>query len=386
MDVERSTVGGEILKAAREAAEIKLTVMAARTHFSIGHLSNVESGRRAASADVVAAYERELGGPVDRRSFLALPAAPALARMAADAERAFTHTESDANRADRVADQVEARGRESVVTASTEMLGQLITDFDGIRLLLDRTRSPKIQSQLYRSAALTAALTADALMVLGDKQNAYAWSSVGATAARESGDRGAASTIAGLGSLIALYYGDLGEVLTRTHASVRQAGPTAALAQTVQALAHARLGDHEAARTALTAAESRLNDLQDSGGNSVFGFTERRFLIYKSRTLLHLGHLTAAEEAQNAALGLYPSTAIGDPTLIRLDKAAVMARSGDVHEATAYAIDVLNAVPVGRRALIYLDHAVNVIAGQDKTRSAVRDYQDTLSGLRRSFS
>jgi len=306
--------------------------------------------------------------------------------MAADAERAFMHTESDANRADRITDQVQTRGRQCVVTTSTEMLGLLLTDFDGIRLLLDRTRSPKIQSQLYRAAALTAALTADALMVLGDKRNAYAWSSVGATAARESGDSKAASAVAGLGSLIALYYGDLGEVLTRTRASVGQDGPTAVLAQTIQALAQAKLGDTGAARTALTAAEERLDDLTDDGGNSVFGFTERRFLIYKGRTLLHLRDLKAAERAQDAALALYPSTAIGDPTLTRLDKAAVIASGGDVDSALAYAINVLHAVPTQRRALIYLDHAANVVAEQVQARPAILDYRDALSELRRDFS
>lgn len=67
-------VNGEKLKAAREAADISMSAMAARTHFSLSHLSNVEAGRRAPSAAVIAAYERETGIRVDRRSFLALPA------------------------------------------------------------------------------------------------------------------------------------------------------------------------------------------------------------------------------------------------------------------------------------------------------------------------
>lgn len=67
------SVSGEALKVAREAADISLSALAARTHFSLSHLSNVEAGRRTPTAAVVAAYEREIGSPVNRRSFLALP-------------------------------------------------------------------------------------------------------------------------------------------------------------------------------------------------------------------------------------------------------------------------------------------------------------------------
>lgn len=83
-------VTGAMLKAAREVADIGLAAMAARTHFSISHLSNVEAGRRAPTAALIAAYERELGEPVDRRTFLALPSlavVPDLTAPAAESGR-----------------------------------------------------------------------------------------------------------------------------------------------------------------------------------------------------------------------------------------------------------------------------------------------------------
>ncbi|HEV7451908.1 MAG TPA: helix-turn-helix transcriptional regulator, partial [Pseudonocardiaceae bacterium] len=52
---------GEVLRAARNAAGISLSVMATRTHYSKPYLSMVETGRRAATTDVVSAYERVLG-------------------------------------------------------------------------------------------------------------------------------------------------------------------------------------------------------------------------------------------------------------------------------------------------------------------------------------
>jgi len=73
MPQNQSPVTGETLKAARQAADIALSAMAARTHFSLGHLSNVEAGRRAPTAALIAAYERETGSSLDRRTFMTLP-------------------------------------------------------------------------------------------------------------------------------------------------------------------------------------------------------------------------------------------------------------------------------------------------------------------------
>lgn len=66
---------GETLRAARNAADISLSVMAARTHYSKSYLSLVETGQRAATSDVISSYERVLGvgllgGDVNRRNFI----------------------------------------------------------------------------------------------------------------------------------------------------------------------------------------------------------------------------------------------------------------------------------------------------------------------------
>lgn len=65
---------GEVLRAAREAAGISLRAMASRTHYSKPYLSLVETGKRAATTEVVRAYERvlgvgQLGDEVNRRKF-----------------------------------------------------------------------------------------------------------------------------------------------------------------------------------------------------------------------------------------------------------------------------------------------------------------------------
>ncbi|MBV8542844.1 MAG: helix-turn-helix transcriptional regulator [Pseudonocardiales bacterium] len=66
-----ATTVGEALRAARDAAGISLSMMAARTHYSKPYLSMVETGKRTATTGVVTAYERvlgigQLGDDVDR--------------------------------------------------------------------------------------------------------------------------------------------------------------------------------------------------------------------------------------------------------------------------------------------------------------------------------
>ncbi len=67
--VHKGSHGGAVstgaeLRAARETAGLSLSRMARRTHFTKAHLSMVETGKRSAVPDVVAAYEQALGTPL----------------------------------------------------------------------------------------------------------------------------------------------------------------------------------------------------------------------------------------------------------------------------------------------------------------------------------
>lgn len=55
---------GSALRAAREAAGLSLSAMAARTHYSKAQLGHLETGRRAVASEHVTAYSRALGVPV----------------------------------------------------------------------------------------------------------------------------------------------------------------------------------------------------------------------------------------------------------------------------------------------------------------------------------
>ena len=61
---------GAKLKMAREDAGVSLSVLAKRTNYTRGYLSNIENGRRRVTPDIILAYERALGDDVNRRSLL----------------------------------------------------------------------------------------------------------------------------------------------------------------------------------------------------------------------------------------------------------------------------------------------------------------------------
>lgn len=58
---------GAKLREAREAEGVKLSAVAKRGDFSVGHMSNVEAGRRKVTDQVVLAYARALGEDCMRR-------------------------------------------------------------------------------------------------------------------------------------------------------------------------------------------------------------------------------------------------------------------------------------------------------------------------------
>ncbi len=61
---------GRKLREARDAAGLSLAGMASRTGYSRSYLGNVETGERAATLDVIKAYERALGDSVNRRQLI----------------------------------------------------------------------------------------------------------------------------------------------------------------------------------------------------------------------------------------------------------------------------------------------------------------------------
>lgn len=192
-----------------------------------------------------------------------------------------------------------------------------------------------------------------------------------------------------LAAMLPLYYGDPWEavqltqeaqaiVLSRHHA-------VKALAPTLEALALAQHGDKESARLALVNARKSFEalDLQHQD-ESVFGFSERRWRFYESRTLFLIGDIPSAIEAQQAAIALYPPDVVGDRALLQLDRASCVVRCQEISAGLRAATDILLDMPPEHRTDIFLRYAwkvVSAVPAKFRSQTQVIEYCGLLHDL-----
>lgn len=122
----------------------------------------------------------------------------------------------------------------------------------------------------------------------------------------------------------------------------------------------------------------------DQQAESVFGFSERRFLFYQGRTLTRLRKHKLATCVYEQALTLYPRDVPGDPTLIRLDQASDLVRGGDVPQGIGLAQKTLMTLPVEHRANIFVRagySALEDVPHIQRKMTIVREYAGFLRSL-----
>jgi transcriptional regulator with XRE-family HTH domain len=121
---------GAALKAAREGAGLSLSALANRTHFTRGHLCNVEAGRRKPTPDVVLAYERALGDDVNRRTLLTGLASAVVgpAVMSEALHGAFTGALGQPISIEEWRVRADEYGRDYMTTGARELSTRLVAD------------------------------------------------------------------------------------------------------------------------------------------------------------------------------------------------------------------------------------------------------------------
>jgi len=185
-------------------------------------------------------------------------------------------------------ERVSLEAQACIRVAPTIMLNRLLLDFKDVQPLLQQTISPRLAPRLFEIAANLSALVGDELMVLGRPAASQAWYTTAKTAALRTGSPPVLARTLSLNALLYLYYGTPRQAVAlaqRTYAADRE-GPAIALAASVEAFAQAQLGNELAARSALQRSESLLEN--QSQEDSVFGFTRRRQLFYRGRTILRV--------------------------------------------------------------------------------------------------
>lgn len=122
---------GATLREAREKAGLSLSAVAKLTNYSRCHLSNIETGRRRATPDVVLAYERALEeGDVNRRTLLTGLAAGVVAPMVMSEvlHDAFTEALTAPVAVDEWWHRAEAYGRDYMTLGAAELSARVVGD------------------------------------------------------------------------------------------------------------------------------------------------------------------------------------------------------------------------------------------------------------------
>jgi hypothetical protein len=241
-----------------------------------------------------------------------------------------------------------------------------------------------------------AVLVADELMVLGATGQSWAWHQTSKTAADATDDPALRAHVRTPGALLPLYYGDpaVAVALTREARNILSGAmnPSRAMAPALDAYALTRLGDNKSSTQALQEAAAAFEGLRSQDrGESVLGFSERRWRFYVSRIVSHLASVSTAPKtladalaAQSDALTLYPPDVVGDPALIQLDRAVCLVRLADIPEGCELAGTVLGHISAKCETEIIRRRARDVLAGvprRHQNLGAVRDYEEALAAF-----
>jgi transcriptional regulator with XRE-family HTH domain len=340
---------GAILRNAREDAGLSLSEMAARTHYSRGHLGNVETGTRVASPDVVLAYERVLGEAMDRgrRSLLAGVAA-GLVAPAATAEllrRGFAAAIGDRPSLEEWRVRVEEYGHDYMTVGAGELQSRLAGD---LVVLQQQLEGPERWSVAARLLALYAKTTPGA-------ENSARWYNLAVVAADRSKELSSRVWVRGRAALAMAYegkgLGTAGRLARQAMALTDE--PSLGRLNAVMAMAHVAgaRGDEETAYRMLSEGR-RLFDVAGSEEQvSDYAVPEWRMHTFTSMLLSRMGDERGAVTAQDAADRTRPVTLPRFATHIQMHRGLMMAKAGDVRGGVAHARRALALLPPNRQSL-----------------------------------
>lgn len=335
---------GTSLRLAREAARISLAGMAKRAGYSKSHLGNVENGKRAATPDVVLAYERELGHSVQRRGVLSGLAAGFVAPIVVSEliHTGFNAALSHHPSADEWGERVASYGKDYMSAGAAEIRDRLAGD---LVVVQQNLASPRMW-----------ALAARALTMLGKvspkSSEAISWYRLAGAVADRSEDERTRIWVRGRGALALAYEGaqlDVAQELA-DQALALSDKPTLGRLNALLGRAHV-LGLRDRRREALHAFADarRVFDAvatNESGEQiSDFAIPEWRMGVISSLLLARLGEERLAITAQDDARRTLPRSLPRFATHLELHQALMLVRSGDRETGVAHARAAMAKLP-----------------------------------------
>ena len=336
---------GTALRRAREAARISLAGMAKRAGYSKSHLGNVENGKRAATPDVVLAYERELGSSVQRRGVLSGLAAGFVAPMAVSEliHSGFSAALSRHPSLEEWEERVAAYGHDYMSAGATEIHDRLTGD---LVVMQQNLESPRMW-----------ALAARALTMLGKvssrSSEAITWYRLAGAVADRSQDEQTRVWVRGRGALALAYEGaqlDAAEELADQALALTDK-PTLGRLNALLGRAHVfgLRGRRREAFRAFSQARRVFDSVaakEETGGQiSDFAIPQWRMGVISSLFLARLGEERLAVSAQEDARRTLPKSLPRFATHLELHQALMLARSGDRETGVAHARAAMAKLP-----------------------------------------
>ncbi|WP_344977441.1 hypothetical protein [Salinactinospora qingdaonensis] len=324
---------------------------------------------------------------VDRRSFLGLAAtttAPAVLPLGEIRQRLESPLKRLLPTADLAywTDTTDRHITAYGTCTPADLLVRLSEDLDEVSALANRySHQRDLQMVAARLCGLTGALHTD----LNDEAEARTWLTIAGGYARLAEDAPMRTWVAMAQAMLA-YYGHRPDESIQIAEKARRDIGDSASAGLVQltgltARAHARLGDHDAARQTLAGATTLFSSVPaEEASDGFFGFPEIQLSMYESSVLSHIGD-AAAWNAQTSALDAYA----GDPlsyTLISLDRARWQLQRGKAEDAALTATTALEDLRPAERLPLIVDQAV--VLGDDiavESPQAGNTYKENLEKL-----
>lgn len=333
------------LRQARESAGLSLAAMARRTHFSKSHLSNVETGKRAATSDVVLAYEQALGEVVKRRGLLTGLAAGVVAPMAVSEliHHGFAAALDGRDAEEEWTERAVNLGRDYMQVGASELQTRLAGDLVVVQQHLGTPVMWGVAARMLTTYGKTT----------GEADEAVRWYRLAAVAADRSGDTDLRVWVRGRAALALGYEGAR---LPVAHDLAEQAialSDQASLGRLNALMARAHVagirGDRASALRDLDQARRVFDRAGSHEQISDFAVPEWRMATFTSMLLSRLGDPRAVE-AQDAADATRPATLPRFATHIEMHRGLMMAKAGDRAGGVTYAREALSALPPERHS------------------------------------
>lgn len=333
---------GDSLRAARERAGLSLAGLARLTHYSKALLGHLETGRRAASPEHVAAYARALDVPVS--ALYGEPADPlrvAHEWLVSDSP-AVTHSTAGRRVGVALAEQLERRVDD--LRHMDDMIG-------------GRDLYPLVRRELgdaatvVRTASYTAATGRRLLTVVGELSQLVGWVASdagrylaaehtylsGVSAARDAGDDVLAAQLLSSLAYQQANVADPADALLLARSAVAGASSASPLVRALLlervAWAAARARDHDAARRVLDGVDDAYADRGDVEPPWVYWLDRREIDVMRGRCLIELGRPAEAEPLLASAIDGYAPDRHREVALYGTWLAEAHARSGEMDAA-----------------------------------------------------